>query len=68
MYIEPRLVVADPLGGSAEDAPVAVGFSPEPETLEANHVVGFGRTDERVHPYFVMRSHLLKHARATGQR
>jgi Mrp family chromosome partitioning ATPase len=68
MYIEPRAAAADPFGASADDTPASVGFSPAPETLEANRVVGFGRTDERVHPFFVMRSHLLKHAHATGQR
>ncbi len=40
-----------------------------PALLRSNLVVGFGATDsEDVHPFFTLRSQLLKHVRATDQR
>ncbi|MET0179987.1 MAG: CpsD/CapB family tyrosine-protein kinase [Novosphingobium sp.] len=69
MYIEPLIAAAESLVDSSDaHVPSPGGFSPDPDTLAANRVVGFGRTDERVHPFFAMRSQLLRHASATGQR
>ncbi|MET0251550.1 MAG: CpsD/CapB family tyrosine-protein kinase [Novosphingobium sp.] len=67
MYAEPDHIVRPAIdGGRPPCAPL--DFALSPETLAANMVVGFERMNSRVHPFFVMRSRLLKHARATGQR
>lgn len=68
MNAERRLAMLEPPAWSVEAPLTGGGFSPDPAILAANRIVGFQRTDERVHPFFVMRSHLLKHAQATGQR
>lgn len=43
-------------------------FALDPAVLAANLVVGFDPTNQGAHPFLIMRSHLLKHARTTGQR
>jgi len=40
----------------------------DPDTLDANLIIGFEQMNERVHPFFVLRSQLLKHMRTTGMR
>jgi len=40
----------------------------DPDTLAANFICGFEHGNERIHPFFVMRSQLLKHVSITGQR
>lgn len=44
------------------------GYRLSPELLAANLVIAFERMDERAHPFFGMRSQLLRYAWETGQR
>ncbi|MBO9623899.1 MAG: CpsD/CapB family tyrosine-protein kinase [Sphingomonas sp.] len=45
-----------------------VSYKLSPEVLAANMVLAFDRADVRAHPFFGMRSQLLKHAWETRQR
>lgn len=68
MYAERQIAAVAALDEIVDPSPSAPGFSPDPQTLSDNRIVGFSRMDEQVHSFVVMRSHLLKHVTATGQR
>lgn len=49
----------------ADGAPVVPGYTLDPELLQRNLVVGFEPACQDVHPFFVLRSQLWKHAQAS---
>lgn len=50
------------------DGPYVAQHMLDPATLDANRIVGFEQMNERVHPFFGLRSQLLKHRHSTGMR
>lgn len=56
------------LNPANEDVPMMPDYSPDRDLLAANLVVGFEPMNERVHPFFNMRSQLLRAVHSTGKR
>lgn len=55
------------LAATADTPPPAESFSLDPDLLSQNLITGFEPSNSESHPYFVMRSYLLKHAASTNQ-
>lgn len=51
-----------------EDSPIAPEYELETELLQQNLVVGFDSASADVHPFFGLRSQLLKYVQSTGHR
>lgn len=49
-------------------APVSAEHQLDPDLLRRNRVVSFGQANELAHPYVVLRSQLLRHAKMSGMR
>lgn len=57
-----------PQGGLEVPAVAGIAFAPDPDHLVANHIVGLFPPGSEIHPFTMIRSALLDHARATGDR
>lgn len=63
----PSAVVIDlPLGEGTH--PAAGAHALDHDLLRRNRIIGFAQADEQAHPYMVLRSQLLRHAKMSGMR
>ncbi|WP_336969875.1 CpsD/CapB family tyrosine-protein kinase [Sphingobium aromaticiconvertens] len=65
--VVPSAVVID-LPQAENSFPVGVEHQLDPDLLRRNRIVGFSQANELAHPYVVLRSQLLKHAKISGMR
>lgn len=57
-----------PQGGLEVPAAAGITFAPDPDHLAASHIVGLAPPGSELHPFTMIRSALLDHARASGDR
>lgn len=57
-----------PQGGIEVPAVAGITFAPDANYLAANHMIGVAPLSNELHPFTMIRSALLDHARATGTR
>lgn len=65
--VVPSAVVID-LPQAENSVPIGAEHRLDPDLLQQNRIVGFNQANELAHPYVVLRSQLLKHAKISGMR